>query len=84
MTRRYKYNTLCEKCRKRGIEEEVYVGHWSYEVVDDGIKVTTHCHCNRGHRWKEVSETIKEELPVLPKKIFEDIFISKENIMKSF
>ena len=84
MTKRYKYNTNCPECLKEGIEEETYVGHWSYEKLIDRIRVTTHCHCDRGHRWKEFSDTVKKDLPILPNKLYEDIFLSKNNIMKAF
>jgi len=84
MAKRYKYNTFCKECLKEGIEEFTYVGHWTYETADGGVKVTSHCHCDRGHRWTELSETIHKDLPVLPSKLYEDIFINKENVMKAF
>ena len=84
MTKRYQYNILCKECLKEGIEEKTYVGHWSYEKTPEGVKTTSHCHCDRGHRWKETSLNKKEELPVLPVKIVEDVFISKTNVMKTF
>ena len=84
MTKRYKYNTFCKECLKEGIEEQTYVGHWSYEKTSEGVKTVSHCHCNRGHRWKETTLNKKEELPILPVNIVEDVFLSKTNVMKTF
>lgn len=84
MTKRYRYNTLCKECLKEGIEEKVYVGHWSYEQTPKGIITTSHCHCDRGHRWKETLNTNKTDLPALPTKLYEDIFLGKNSTMKAF
>jgi hypothetical protein len=84
---KYKYNTYCQECLKKGINENALVDYWTYETINESpyeVKFITFYICDKGHKWEEEIHITYDDLPLpvkLEKKEY-TIFLNRDNRIK--